>query len=68
MAKAKRVHSTPRRTASKTKPKSAITRVLKSGYDLVPTTPRGDRGDPEGYRSHGRGGLRAYIGICGRGL
>jgi hypothetical protein len=37
MAKAKRVHSTPRRTASKTKPKSAVSRVVKSGVDLVPT-------------------------------
>jgi hypothetical protein len=36
MAKANSVHSTPRRTASKTKPKSAITRVVKSGLDLVP--------------------------------
>jgi hypothetical protein len=37
MAQANRVHSTPRRTASKTKPKSAITRVVKSGLELVPT-------------------------------
>ena len=31
------VHSTQRATASKTKPKSAVTRVVKSGFDLVPT-------------------------------
>jgi hypothetical protein len=36
MTKAKRVHSTPRRTASKTKPKSAVSSVEKSGFDLVP--------------------------------
>jgi hypothetical protein len=37
MPKATIVPSTKRRTASKTKPKSAITRVVKSGLDLVPT-------------------------------
>jgi hypothetical protein len=37
MAKATRVHSTPRRTASKARPKSAVSRVPKSGFDLVPT-------------------------------
>jgi hypothetical protein len=33
MPKAKIVPSTKRRTASKTKPESAITRVVKSGFD-----------------------------------
>jgi hypothetical protein len=50
MAKANRVHSTPRRTASKTKPKSAITRVVKSGLDLVPTKKfRGKRATMSDY-------------------
>jgi hypothetical protein len=41
MAKAKRVHSTPRRTASKSKPRlSAVSRVKLSGFDLVPTRKR----------------------------
>jgi hypothetical protein len=36
MTKANRVHSTPRRTAPKIKPKpSAVSRVQKSGFDLV---------------------------------
>jgi hypothetical protein len=44
------VHSTPRRTASKTKPKSAITRVVKSGLDLVPTKKfRGKRATMSDY-------------------
>jgi hypothetical protein len=38
MTKAKRVHSTPRKTAPKIKPKlSAVSRIDKSGFDLVPT-------------------------------
>jgi hypothetical protein len=37
MAKATRVHSTPRRTASKI---SAVSRVQKSGFDLVPSRKR----------------------------
>jgi hypothetical protein len=42
MTKADSVHSTPRRTASKARPKSAVSKVLKSGFDLVPTRkPRG---------------------------
>src|SRR5947207_2713267 len=42
MAQAKRVHSTPRRTAPKIKPKtSAVLRVKKIGLDLVP-----DQGTP----------------------
>jgi hypothetical protein len=45
MAKANRVHSTPRRTASKTKPKSAITRVVKT---------RPDEKDPRQARYHER--------------
>src|ERR1700688_4477963 len=50
MAKANRVHSTPRRTASKTKPKSAITRVVKSGLDLVPSQKfRGKRATMSDY-------------------
>jgi hypothetical protein len=44
MAKATRVHSTPRRTASKARLKSAVSKVLKSGLDLVPT--RKPRGKP----------------------
>ena len=45
MAKADRVHSTPRRTASKIKPKkSAVSLVEMSGLDLVPT--RKSRGKP----------------------
>ena len=52
MAKAKRVHSTPRRTASKTKPKSAISSVEKSGFDLVPT--RKLRGKPATMRDYAR--------------
>jgi hypothetical protein len=45
MAKANRVPSTPRRTASKTKPKlSAVSRIKHSGFDLVPARKR--RGKP----------------------
>jgi hypothetical protein len=41
MAKATRVHSTPRRTASKIQAKpSAVSRVQKSGFDLVPSRKR----------------------------
>jgi hypothetical protein len=41
MAKAKSVNTTRRRTASKNKPKlSAVWRVRKSGYDLVPSGKR----------------------------
>src|SRR5258706_10981657 len=41
MTKANRVHSTPRRTSSKIKPKpTAVSRLPKSGFDLVPTRKR----------------------------
>ena len=41
MAKAKTRHSTPRRTASKIQAKrSAVSRVQKSGFDLVPSRKR----------------------------
>jgi hypothetical protein len=50
MPKAKIVPSTERRTASKTKPKSAITRVVKSGLDLVPSKKfRGKRATMSDY-------------------
>jgi hypothetical protein len=47
MTQAKRVHSTPRRTASKIKPKrSAVSRVLKSGFELVPVRKRSGKPAP----------------------
>jgi uncharacterized protein YunC (DUF1805 family) len=53
MAKAKRVHSTPRITASKIKPKkSAVSKVKKSGFDLVPT--RKSRSKPATLRDYAK--------------
>src|SRR5258705_8929559 len=53
MTQAKRVHSTPRRTASKTKRKlSAVSNVKKSGLDLVPT--RKSRGKPATMRDYAK--------------
>ena len=51
MTQADRVHSTPRRTASKIKPKkSAISLVEMSGLDLVPTRKR--HGKPATMRDY----------------
>jgi hypothetical protein len=50
MTQADRVLSTPRRTASKIKPKrSAVSRVLKSGFELVPVKKRS--GKPASIRA-----------------
>ena len=53
MTQADRVHSTPRRTASKIKPKkSAVSLVEMSGLDLVPT--RKSRGKPATMRDYAK--------------
>ena len=66
MAKATRVHSTPRRSASKIKPKkSAVSLVEISGLDLVPTRKR--RGKPATMRDYATIDFKPWPQAPGKG-